>query len=173
MTATATLTPAWNYVDQHLPLLAKYATGRRFRPAHADVGDYHHDLLLAIVDKFERFESRETAALCELCGLRGCSTWLGWQARAVATTHNRRRTRRLAEDPVDELVDVATTHYGPAQIERVARIAQVLERATEDERAAARTVLEGLDERAIKATLGVTRPARDFRLRKLARRLNP
>lgn len=165
-------TPA-EYVRSHWELLNAYSRSRRFRPHYVEPDEFRQALVLSVLEKHEQFHENDGGA-CH-CGATGCSTWLGWRARRVATDYHRQRQRaqerQATEVPVEEAALLPSQHGSHSGTERSARVAQVLRHADDKEHAACLTVLDDCDGIQVHERLGIQIHGRNYRLRKLAQKI--
>lgn len=181
---TATITPA-EYVQRHLPMLQAYSRSNRFRPWFVDSEEFMQELVLNVLAKHHQFRN-DGGSACKHCGGHGCSTWLGWRARRVASDLTRVHDRdqdtinhrvKIADqqdrdDTAAQVVPVAQGWGSTRTIEARSQVAQVLRVASASQLEACVSVLDDYDNKTAKAVLGISLHGRNYRLRGLAAALN-
>ncbi len=157
------------FVLQHSDQIDRFC--RRFCPHPNVAEDYRADVLLRLLDKFEKLRL-DNAKNCDAV----ISTWLGWQCRAVRTDYVRKRQRRsdrFVDDGGAVLEMIATPEHKPGQRRQLTAantVSRILVGATPLERKAALVVLHGYNTAEAREHLGITPAERDSGLESLRRR---
>lgn len=167
---TRPATPA-RYVEQHLDLLTAYSNGTKFRPWFTDPDDYLQDLVLQVLAKHHLLRAN-TGKVCTRCGGNGCSTWLGWQARAVLRDqlrkHKRKVDREGIEVPMHAAADLVADAEREEREETQAQVARVLQAADFGQIQACVSLMAGHDAATVRVLLGIGIHQRNKRLAELA-----
>lgn len=171
---TATHMTAAEYVEAHLPILESFSRSRRFRPDPVHPDEFQSDLVLQVLVAHSTFRlvNNDKARQCKYCGRRGCSTWLGWRARKVASNHFRKRDKivRLREKYGRLHAERGTrlpNYQSEGPIIAKAQLQQLMDKATPEQRDALISKLEGWTRDEVQSRLGIKMGARNWRIRQL------
>ena len=175
MTRPTTENPAWVFILQHAQAIERYSRANMFRIRGIDPNDFQQDLCLDLVTAFDLFDPTRSdkARPCPYCSSQGCRSWI--KSRASLTRlrllrvrsrnvgiEQRQRTKVTSMDPMCNLVTMFERHHDANQ-----RVAERYTIANETQTVAMQTVLEDWSTEDINEKLGITRAARNWRLRKL------
>ena len=159
---------------QHASIIERYSRSRSFQVAGVDILDFQQDLCLDLVKALHLFDPSRSphAKPCTGCEQKGCSSWIKSRAMLVRLQHLRIRTRHInieersrveeRSTPTCHLVSMFERHY-----DAVKGVDELRQLATKTQIAAMQTVLDDWTTDEITENLGITRAARNWRLRKL------
>jgi DNA-directed RNA polymerase specialized sigma24 family protein len=148
---------------QYLPEVKRLSGKSRFARAHVEPAEFVNDVLVMAVSRFELYDPTRGQP----------KQWLFMLAMAVTKKHDKTWRRRMESEPIeteDETTELAAPLWGRTSahhVEVLAQVAQLLRRADPLQRAACETVLEEMDQPAIRASLGISGHGRNFRLKTL------
>lgn len=167
------LTPS-EYVHLHMPLLTRYSRSLTFRPSWVEPDEFQSDLVDQILTSHHTFR-QGLGGPCPYCSGSGCSTWIGWRARKAGSNQRRvlHRDFRWMDRTVtpEDLTDLPS-HDGPRVMFARARVAELWELATPEQREALVSKWEGWTGSEVRKYLGISLGGRNYRLHRLIEQLN-
>jgi len=179
MNERTTTQDAWGFIEDHRSMIDRFI--RRWSGALGDIEreDFTQNVLVRIADRYPTLR---------LNGARNpssvISTWIGWQVRGVQAQTTRRFHKRVREggeeDPeIMSAIPISIGAYGSPDIhDRAADMEAAFEavsklygRATEPQRRAMTSVLEGLNGNDVRKKYRMTLKDRNSHLRDVSRYL--